>query len=62
MSLCDIPDRPGVMSLIFTKMSERKIPIDMVVQDVGQRGAAEVSFTVAAGRPGRHIDRGPGGD
>ena len=46
VSLCDIPDRPGVMSLIFTKMSERKIPIDMVVQDVGQAGAAEVSFTV----------------
>jgi aspartate kinase len=46
VSLCDIPDRPGVMSLIFTKMSGRKIPIDMVVQDVGQAGRAEVSFTV----------------
>ena len=34
------------MSLIFTKMAERKIPIDMVVQDVGQGGRAEVSFTV----------------
>jgi len=46
VSLCDIPDRPGVMSLIFTKMSERKIPIDMVVQDAAQGGRAEVSFTV----------------
>jgi len=46
VSLCDIPDRPGVMSLIFTKMAEQKIPIDMVVQDVGQGGRAEVSFTV----------------
>ena len=46
VSLCDIPDRPGVMSSIFTKMAERKIPIDMVVQDVGQEGRAEVSFTV----------------
>ena len=46
VSLCDIPDRPGVMSLIFTKMAERKIPIDMVVQDVAQGGLAEVSFTV----------------
>jgi len=46
VSLCDIPDRPGVMSLIFTKMAERKIPIDMVVQDVAQAGRAEVSFTV----------------
>jgi aspartate kinase len=46
VSLCDIPDRPGVMSLIFTKMAERKIPIDMVVQDAAQGGRAEVSFTV----------------
>jgi aspartate kinase len=46
VSLCDIPDRPGVMSLIFTKMAARKIPIDMVVQDLGLAGKAEVSFTV----------------
>ena len=46
VSLCDIPDRPGVMSLIFAKMARLKIPIDMVVQDVAQAGRAEVSFTV----------------
>jgi aspartate kinase len=46
VSLCDIPDRPGVMSLIFSRMAERKIPIDMVVQNVGAGGTAEVSFTV----------------
>lgn len=46
VSLCDIPDRPGVMSLIFAKMAQRKIPIDMVVQDVASEGLAQVSFTV----------------
>jgi aspartate kinase len=46
VSLQDIPDRPGVMSHIFTCMANRKIPIDMVVQDVGSGGLAEVSFTV----------------
>lgn len=46
VSLWDIPDRPGVMSLVFSKMAERKIPIDMVVQNVGARGVANVSFTV----------------
>ncbi len=46
VSLCDIPDRPGVMSLIFTKMAERKIPIDMVVQDIATGGLAQVSFTI----------------
>ena len=46
VTLSEIPDRPGVMSLIFSKMAERKIPIDMVVQDVASGGVAEVSFTV----------------
>ncbi len=46
VSLCELPDRPGVMSLIFTKMSARKIPIDMVLQNIGARGVAEVTFTV----------------
>ena len=49
VSLVDLPDRPGVMSLIFAKMADRKIPIDMVVQDVGAGGLAEVSFTVPEG-------------
>ncbi|MFN0052995.1 MAG: aspartate kinase [Planctomycetales bacterium] len=46
VSLWDIPDRPGVMNLIFTSMAQRKIPIDMVVQNVGTQGLANVSFTV----------------
>lgn len=46
VSLWDIPDRPGVMSLVFTQMAQRKIPIDMVVQNVGTNGRTNVSFTV----------------
>ncbi len=46
VSLVDIPDKPGVMRLVFSKMSERRIPIDMVVQNVGSGGTANVSFTV----------------
>lgn len=50
VSLSGIPDRPGVMSLIFSCMADRKIPIDMVVQDVPTPGGdAEVSFTVPEG-------------
>jgi len=46
VSLVELPDRPGVMSCIFSRMAERRIPIDMVVQDVSHHGLAEVSFTV----------------
>ncbi len=34
------------MAIVFSKMGARKIPIDMVVQNVADRGTAEVSFTV----------------
>jgi len=53
--LCDIPDRPGVMSLIFTKMAARKIPIDIVVQDVARAGLAEVTFTGPQDDPGETL-------
>jgi aspartate kinase len=46
VSLRDLPDRPGVMSVIFSKMAAHKIPIDMVVQNVAEGGTADVSFTV----------------
>lgn len=46
VTLGNIPDRPGVMKLIFSKLAQRKIPIDMIVQDVSEAGLAQVSFTV----------------
>ena len=46
VSLSKLPDRPGVMQVVLEKMSERKIPVDMIIQDVGEGGLAEVSFTV----------------
>lgn len=46
VTLAELPDRPGVMNEIFSRMADRRIPIDMVVQDVSTDGKAEVSFTV----------------
>jgi aspartate kinase len=41
-----LPNRPGVLSAVFARMADRRIPIDMVIQDVAAAGIAEVSFTV----------------
>jgi aspartate kinase len=41
-----LPDRPGVLAALFSKMAERRIPIDMVIQDMAEEGIAEVTFTV----------------
>lgn len=46
VALRGLPDRPGVLAALFGKVAERKIPIDMVIQDVAEGGIAEVSFTV----------------
>lgn len=47
ITLVGLPDQPGVMSSLFTALSSAKIPVDMVVQNVGREGHANVSFTVA---------------
>lgn len=49
VTLADLPDQPGVTSSIFACMSKRKIPVDMVVQNVAVDGKATVSFTVPEG-------------
>ena len=46
VNLRKLPDRPGVLAALFGKMAERKIPIDMVIQDIAAGAVAEVSFTV----------------
>ncbi len=49
VTLADLPDQPGVTSSIFACMAKRKIPVDMVVQNVAVDGIATVSFTVPEG-------------
>lgn len=44
--LRNIPDRPGVLAIVFHCMASRRIPIDMVIQDIAEGGVANVSFTV----------------
>ncbi len=47
VGLVGLPDRPGVMDQLFSRLSAAKIPVDMVVQNVGKADSANVSFTVA---------------
>ncbi len=41
-----VPDRPGVSLAVFSKIADRRITIDMIVQNVGAEGKADISFTV----------------
>jgi aspartate kinase len=46
ITVLDVPDRPGASFEIFSAVAERNITVDMIVQNVGQDGKADISFTV----------------
>ena len=46
VTVMGVPDVPGKSQQIFDAISRCKIAVDMVVQNVGQNGRADISFTV----------------
>lgn len=46
ITVLGVPDVPGKIRMIFSAIADRKIAVDMVVQNVGTEGRADVSFTV----------------
>jgi aspartate kinase len=46
ISIDGVPDRPGTTLAIFSKLAAVNIAIDMVVQNVGAGGKANIAFTV----------------
>jgi aspartate kinase len=46
VTLLGVPDRPGTSLALFDKIAAKRILIDMIVQNVGADGKADVSFTV----------------
>jgi aspartate kinase len=46
ISILNVPDVPGTIFQLFTPIAEKKITVDMIVQNVPERGKANISFTV----------------
>ena len=46
ISVLGVPDVPGTSLAILEPIANRNISIDMIVQNVGQDGRADTSFTV----------------
>jgi len=46
LSVRGVPDRPGVAARIFKPLSDAGIVVDLIVQNVGHGGKANVTFTV----------------
>lgn len=46
ITVAGVPDKPGIASRIFHTLAGGKINVDVIVQNVGTEGCADVSFTV----------------
>lgn len=46
VTLFGVPDRPGYAGEVFRRIGEANVNVDMIVQNPGREGAANLSFTV----------------
>lgn len=46
ISIRGVPDKPGIAARIFTEIARQNINVDMIVQNVGENGLADISFTI----------------
>lgn len=46
VTVLGVPDRPGMVYAIFSKVAARNVAMDMIVQNMAADGRADVSFTV----------------
>jgi aspartate kinase len=46
VTLQNVPDRPGVSLAVFAAIAECRTTVDMIVQNIGEHGRADISFTV----------------
>ncbi len=46
VSLRNVKDEPGIAAKIFSKLADKNINVDMIIQNVGHDGTANLGFTV----------------
>ncbi|MFH0908777.1 MAG: aspartate kinase [bacterium] len=49
VSMMGIADRPGIAATVFKALAKANVNVDMIVQNVGDKGHADLSFTVPRG-------------
>ncbi|MDD2679743.1 MAG: aspartate kinase [Candidatus Omnitrophica bacterium] len=47
ITVCDVPDRPGVAARIFNELATKGVSVDMIVQNVSHLRSTDISFTVS---------------
>lgn len=49
VTLLGVPDRPGIAAHVFSPLADAGISVDIIVQNAGQQGLSDLSFTVTRG-------------
>ena len=47
ITVCTVPDRPGIAATIFNKLAKSGVSVDMIVQNVSHLRQTDISFTVS---------------
>ena len=46
ITILGVPDKPGIAAGLFSALAESGVNVDMIVQNVGHKGVANLTFTV----------------
>ena len=46
MTVSGVPDQPGVAAKLFRSLADADVNVDMIVQNVSDAGATDISFTL----------------
>lgn len=47
ITISELPDRPGTAAEVFKVLADTDVVVDMIVQNIGRAGVANISFTVS---------------
>jgi aspartate kinase len=45
LTIRDVPDHPGVAATVFGRLADNNVNVDMIIQNVSEDGATDISFT-----------------
>ena len=48
VTISSVPDKPGIAAKVFKAIADANVNIDVIVQNVSEKGYTDISFTVAA--------------
>ena len=57
VTICDVPDKPGIAAKIFKDLAKDNINVDMIIQNVSRTGATDISFTVMGSELNKTVKR-----